>query len=151
MVREFIASGSMSFGMYPGLSQGAYRAILAHGSDELKRIYLPKLVDGTWTGTMCLTEPDSGSDLSRLRTRAEPEAEGSYRVTGTKIFISSGDHDLTENIVHLVLARLPDAPPGTRGLSLFVRTTSTQVRSNTRWASAHKPRPCSISTARAAG
>ncbi|MHB9841573.1 acyl-CoA dehydrogenase C-terminal domain-containing protein [Paraburkholderia terrae] len=120
MVREFIASGSMSFGMYPGLSQGAYRAILAHGSDELKRIYLPKLVDGTWTGTMCLTEPDSGSDLSRLRTRAEPEADGSYRVTGTKIFISSGDHDLTENIVHLVLARLPDAPPGTRGLSLFV-------------------------------
>ena len=120
MVREFVASGSMSFGMYPGLSQGAYRAILAHGSDELKRIYLPKLVDGSWTGTMCLTEPDSGSDLSRLRTRAEPQAGGSYRVTGTKIFISSGDHDLTDNIVHLVLARLPDAPPGTRGLSLFV-------------------------------
>ena len=79
MVREFVASGSMSFGMYPGLSQGAYRAILAHGSDELKRIYLPKLVDGSWTGTMCLTEPDSGSDLSRLRTRAEPEDDGSYR------------------------------------------------------------------------
>jgi alkylation response protein AidB-like acyl-CoA dehydrogenase len=120
MVREFVASGSMSFGMYPGLSQGAYRAILAHGSDELKRIYLPKLVDGSWTGTMCLTEPDSGSDLSRLRTRAEPGADGSYRITGTKIFISSGDHDLTDNIVHLVLARLPDAPAGTRGLSLFV-------------------------------
>jgi alkylation response protein AidB-like acyl-CoA dehydrogenase len=120
MVREFVASGSMSFGMYPGLSQGAYRAILAHGSDELKRIYLPKLVDGSWTGTMCLTEPDSGSDLSRLRTRAEPEDDGSYRLTGTKIFISSGDHDLTDNIVHLVLARLPDAPAGTRGLSLFV-------------------------------
>ncbi|MEM5329175.1 acyl-CoA dehydrogenase C-terminal domain-containing protein [Paraburkholderia sp. JHI2823] len=120
MVREFVASGSMSFGMYPGLSQGAYRAILAHGSDELQRIYLPKLVDGSWTGTMCLTEPDSGSDLSRLRTRAEPQPDGSHRVTGTKIFISSGDHDLTDNIVHLVLARLPDAPPGTRGLSLFV-------------------------------
>ncbi|MFM0092037.1 acyl-CoA dehydrogenase C-terminal domain-containing protein [Paraburkholderia sediminicola] len=120
MVREFVASGSMSFGMYPGLSQGAYRAILAHGSDELKRICLPKLVDGSWTGTMCLTEPDSGSDLSRLRTRAEPEADGRYRITGTKIFISSGDHDLTDNIVHLVLARLPDAPAGTRGLSLFV-------------------------------
>ncbi|MEX3937549.1 acyl-CoA dehydrogenase C-terminal domain-containing protein [Paraburkholderia phymatum] len=120
IVREFVASGSMSFGMYPGLSQGAYRAILAHGSDELKLIYLPKLVDGSWTGTMCLTEPDSGSDLSRLRTRAEPDADGSYRITGTKIFISSGDHDLTDNIVHLVLARLPDAPAGTRGLSLFV-------------------------------
>jgi alkylation response protein AidB-like acyl-CoA dehydrogenase len=120
MVREFVASGSMSFGMYPGLSQGAYRAILAHGSDELKRVYLPKLVNGSWTGTMCLTEPDSGSDLSRLRTRAEPAADGSYGITGTKIFISSGDHDLTDNIVHLVLARLPDAPAGTRGLSLFV-------------------------------
>lgn len=120
MVREFVASGSMSFGMYPGLSQGAYRAILAHGTDELKRTYLPKLVDGSWAGTMCLTEPDSGSDLSRLRTRAEPQADGSYRITGTKIFISSGDHDLTDNIVHLVLARLPDAPAGTRGLSLFV-------------------------------
>jgi alkylation response protein AidB-like acyl-CoA dehydrogenase len=120
MVREFVAAGSMSFGMYPGLSQGAYRAILAHGGDELKRVYLPKLVDGSWTGTMCLTEPDSGSDLSRLRTRAAPEADGSYRITGTKIFISSGDHDLSDNIVHLVLARLPDAPAGTRGLSLFV-------------------------------
>jgi alkylation response protein AidB-like acyl-CoA dehydrogenase len=120
MVREFIASGSMSFGMYAGLSQGAYRAILAHGTDELKATYLPKLVDGSWTGTMCLTEPDSGSDLSRLRTRAEPDEQGSYRITGTKIFISGGDHDLTENIVHLVLARLPDAPPGTRGISLFV-------------------------------
>jgi alkylation response protein AidB-like acyl-CoA dehydrogenase len=120
MVREFIASGSMSFGMYSGLSQGAYRAILAHGSDALKQLYLPKLVDGSWTGTMCLTEPDGGSDLSRLRTRAEPQADGIYRITGTKIFISSGDHDLTGNIVHLVLARLPDAPAGTRGLSLFV-------------------------------
>ncbi|MGF6872777.1 acyl-CoA dehydrogenase C-terminal domain-containing protein [Paraburkholderia sp. MM5477-R1] len=120
MVREFIASGSMSFGMYAGLSQGAYRAILAHGTDELKKTYLPKLVDGSWTGTMCLTEPESGSDLSGLRTRAEPDADGSFRITGTKIFISGGDHDLAENIVHLVLARLPDAPAGTRGISLFV-------------------------------
>jgi len=120
LVRELVTAGSMSFSMYPGLSHGAYRAILAHGSDELKRLYLPKLVDGSWMGTMCLTEPDSGSDLSRLRTRATPEADGSYRITGTKIFISSGDHDLTDNIVHLVLARLPEAPAGTRGLSLFV-------------------------------
>jgi alkylation response protein AidB-like acyl-CoA dehydrogenase len=120
MVREFIASGSMSFGMYSGLSQGAYRAILAHGTDELKKTYLPRLVDGSWTGTMCLTEPESGSDLSRLRTRAEALSDGSYRITGTKIFISGGDHDLAVNIVHLVLARLPDASPGTRGLSLFV-------------------------------
>jgi alkylation response protein AidB-like acyl-CoA dehydrogenase len=120
IVREFIASGSMSFGMYAGLSQGAYRAILAHGTDELKRNFLSRLVDGSWTGTMCLTEPESGSDLSRLRTRAEALSDGSYRITGTKIFISGGDHDLAENIVHLVLARLPDASPGTRGLSLFV-------------------------------
>jgi alkylation response protein AidB-like acyl-CoA dehydrogenase len=119
-VRECIASGSMAFGMYGGLSQGAYRAIAAHGSEALKRQYLPPLVEGRWTGTMCMTEPESGSDLSTLRTRAVPAEGGSYHVTGTKIFISGGDHDLTENIVHLVLARLPDAPPGTRGISLFV-------------------------------
>lgn len=120
MVREFIASGSMSFGMYSGLSQGAYRAILAHGTDELRKTYLSRLVDGSWTGTMCLTEPESGSDLSRLRTHAEALPDGSYRITGTKIFISGGDHDLAENIVHLVLACLPGASSGTRGLSLFV-------------------------------
>jgi len=119
-VRELVASGSMSFGMYGGLSQGAYRALLAHGSDALKRTFLPHLVDGSWTGTMCMTEPECGSDLSHLRTRAVPAADGSYRITGTKIFISGGDHDLAENIVHLVLARLPDAPAGTRGISLFI-------------------------------
>jgi alkylation response protein AidB-like acyl-CoA dehydrogenase len=119
VVRELVAAGSMSFGMYAGLSQGAYRAILAHGTARLKQTYLPKLVDGSWTGTMCLTEPEAGSDLSRLRTRATPAADGSYRLTGTKIFISGGDHDLADNIVHLVLARLPDAPAGTRGISLF--------------------------------
>ncbi|QBQ99159.1 acyl-CoA dehydrogenase C-terminal domain-containing protein [Paraburkholderia pallida] len=120
IVREFIASGSMSFGMYCGLTLGAYRSIAAHADDALKRIYLPKLADGSWAGTMCLTEPQSGSDLSSIRTRAEPDEDGTYRITGTKIFISGGDHDLTENIVHLVLARLPGAPAGTRGLSLFV-------------------------------
>jgi alkylation response protein AidB-like acyl-CoA dehydrogenase len=119
-VRELVASGSMSFGMYGGLSQGAYRAILAHGSEALRRTFLPPLVDGRWTGTMCMTEPECGSDLSRLRTRAVPAGDGSYRITGSKIFISGGDHDLAENIVHLVLARLPDAPAGTRGISLFV-------------------------------
>jgi len=119
-VREFIASGSMAFGMYGGLSQGAYRAISAHGTDFLKSLFLPRLIDGSWTGTMCLTEPESGSDLSQLRTRAVPDADGTYRLTGAKIFISGGDHDLAENIVHLVLGRLPDAPPGTRGISLFV-------------------------------
>jgi alkylation response protein AidB-like acyl-CoA dehydrogenase len=122
-VREFIASGSMAFGMYAGLSGGAYRALLAHGSEELKQRFLPSLIEGSVTGTMCMTEPESGSDLSRLRTRAVPDAsddDGSYRITGNKIFISGGDHDLTSNILHLVLARLPDAPPGTRGISLFI-------------------------------
>lgn len=120
MVREFVASGSMSFGMYAGLSMGAYRAISAHGSEELKERYLSQLASGIWTGTMCMTEPQAGSDLSLLRTRATPASDGSFRITGTKIFISAGEHDLSENIVHLVLARLPDAPAGTRGISLFV-------------------------------
>ena len=91
-----------------------------HGTDELKDLYLPKLVDGTWTGTMCLTEPHCGTDLGLLRTKAVPQADGSYRITGTKIFISAGEHDLTENIIHLVLARLPDAPAGIKGISLFL-------------------------------
>jgi len=106
--------------MYPGLSNGAKRTILAHGSDEQKRIYLPKLVSGQWTGTMCLTEPHCGSDLGLLRTKAEPQPDGTYKITGTKIFISSGEHDMAENIVHIVLARLPDAPAGTKGISLFL-------------------------------
>jgi len=120
VMEEILSSANMSFGMYPGLSQGAYNALEAYGSDEQKAIYLPKLTDGTWSGTMCLTESHCGTDLGLIRTRAEPEGDGSYRITGTKIFISAGEHDLTENIVHLVLARLPDAPAGTRGISLFV-------------------------------
>jgi alkylation response protein AidB-like acyl-CoA dehydrogenase len=120
LVREVVGAGSMAFGMYGGLSQGAYRALLAHGTDALRQRLLPPLVDGRWTGTMCLTEAESGSDLSRLRTRAVPTDNGMYRIMGSKIFISGGDHDLAENILHLVLARLPDAPAGTRGISLFL-------------------------------
>ncbi|MEE8273506.1 MAG: acyl-CoA dehydrogenase C-terminal domain-containing protein [Alphaproteobacteria bacterium] len=117
---ELICSTNLSFGTYPGLSHGTYNAIALHGSDEQKRRYLPKLVDGSWSGTMCLTEPQCGTDLGLIRTRAEPDGKGAWRITGTKIFISAGEHDLTENIVHLVLARLPDAPPGIRGISLFL-------------------------------
>ena len=117
---EMVSSANLAFGMYPGLSHGAYRALHAHASDELKDAYLPKLVDGTWSGTMCLTEPQCGTDLGMIRTKAEPSDDGSYRVSGTKIFISAGEHDLTENIIHLVLAKLPGAPAGTKGISLFV-------------------------------
>lgn len=117
---EMICSSNLSFGMYPGLSHGAYDALEIHGTDELKQLYLPKLADGTWSGTMCLTEPHSGTDLGLIRTKAEPNDDGSYRITGTKIFISAGEHDLTENILHLVLAKLPDAPPGIKGISLFL-------------------------------
>ncbi|UEM21853.1 acyl-CoA dehydrogenase C-terminal domain-containing protein [Skermanella mucosa] len=122
ILEEFICSANLSFGMYPGLSHGAYNALSLHGTDELKRAYLPKLVDGTWSGTMCLTEPHCGTDLGMIRTRAVPDGsgDGSYSITGTKIFISAGEHDLTENILHLVLAKLPDAPAGTRGISLFL-------------------------------
>jgi alkylation response protein AidB-like acyl-CoA dehydrogenase len=119
-VEEMICSANLSFGMYPGLSNGNYNAIHAHGSDEQKALYLPKLVDGSWTGTMCLTEPHCGTDLGLCKTRAEANADGSYKLYGTKIFISAGEHDFTENIIHLVLARLPDAPAGIRGISLFV-------------------------------
>ncbi|MDP9095599.1 MAG: acyl-CoA dehydrogenase N-terminal domain-containing protein, partial [Pseudomonadota bacterium] len=117
---EMVSGANLAFGMYPGLSHGAYRALHAHGSDALKAEYLPHLVDGSWSGTMCLTEPQCGTDLGLIRTRAEPAADGSYRITGTKIFISAGEHDLTENIVHLVLAKLPGAPAGTKGISLFL-------------------------------
>ncbi|PWC56403.1 acyl-CoA dehydrogenase C-terminal domain-containing protein [Azospirillum sp. TSO22-1] len=120
MLEEFVCSANLSFGMYPGLSLGAYNAVHKYGSEELKARFLPKLVDGTWSGTMCLTEPHSGTDLGIIRTKAVPQEDGSYRITGTKIFISAGEHDLTENILHLVLARLPDAPAGTRGISLFL-------------------------------
>jgi len=120
MVQEMMCSANLSFGIYPGLTQGAIVALEAHGEEALKQRYLPKMISGEWGGTMCLTEAHCGTDLGLLRTRAEPQADGSYALTGTKIFISSGEHDLTENIVHLVLARLPDAPPGTKGISLFL-------------------------------
>lgn len=117
---EMMNSANQAWTMYPGLSHGAYEALHAHGSDEQKALYLPRLTSGQWTGTMCLTEPHCGTDLGLLRSKAEPQADGSYRITGTKIFISAGEHDLAENIVHLVLARLPDAPQGSKGISLFV-------------------------------
>ena len=117
---EMLNSANQAWTMYPGLTHGAYECLHAHGTDEQKRLYLPKLTSGHWSGTMCLTEAHCGTDLGLLRTKAEPQADGSYRITGSKIFISSGEHDLAENIVHLVLARLPDAPPGSKGISLFV-------------------------------
>ena len=120
VVNEMVGTANWSWLMYPGLSHGCIKTLEAHGSDEQKARYLPKLVAGEWTGTMCLTEAHAGSDLGLLRTRAEPQADGSYAISGTKIFISAGEHDMAENIVHIVLARLPDAPAGTRGISLFV-------------------------------
>ncbi|MBC8128726.1 MAG: acyl-CoA dehydrogenase [Rhizobiaceae bacterium] len=119
-VFEMWNSASMAFALGPMLTVGAVEAIVAHGSDELKRVYLEKLVTGSWMGTMNLTEPQAGSDLSALRTRAERRDDGSYRIFGTKIYITFGEHDFTDNIVHLVLARLPDAPAGVKGISLFV-------------------------------
>ena len=120
IVNEFLCSANMAFAMYPGLTQGAIAALLAHASPELKAKFLPKMVEGTWTGTMNLTEPHCGTDLGLLRTRAVRQADGSYSITGTKIFISAGEHDLAENIIHLVLARIEGAPAGTKGISLFV-------------------------------
>jgi alkylation response protein AidB-like acyl-CoA dehydrogenase len=117
---EMLNSANQAWTMYPGLSHGAYECLHAHGTPEQKALYLPKLTSGEWTGTMCLTEPHCGTDLGMLRTKAEPQADGSYRLTGNKIFISAGEHDLAPNIVHLVLARLPDAPAGSKGISLFV-------------------------------
>lgn len=117
---EMLNSANQSWTMYPGLTHGAYDALHAHGTAEQKATYLPKLTSGEWTGTMCLTEPHAGTDLGLLRTKAEPRGDGTYAITGEKIFISSGEHDMAENIIHLVLARLPDAPAGSRGISLFV-------------------------------
>ena len=117
---EMWNGASMAFGLGPVLTMGSVDALNAHGSDALKRAYLEKLISGEWTGTMQLTEPQAGSDVGALRTRAERAADGTYRITGQKIFITYGEHDLTDNIIHLVLARLPDAPPGTRGISLFL-------------------------------
>jgi acyl-CoA dehydrogenase len=120
LVNEFLCSANMAFAMYPGLTQGAIAALLAHGSAEQKSLYLPKMIAGTWTGTMNLTEPHCGTDLGLLRAKAAPQPDGSYKITGTKIFISAGEHDLAENIIHLVLARIEGAPAGTKGISLFV-------------------------------
>jgi len=117
---EMLNSANQAWTMYPGLTHGAYEALHAHGTPEQKKVYLPKLTSGQWTGTMCLTEPHCGSDLGLLRTKAEPVGDGRYQISGTKIFISSGEHDLAENIIHLVLARLPGAPEGTKGISLFI-------------------------------
>ncbi|WP_261842941.1 acyl-CoA dehydrogenase C-terminal domain-containing protein [Aliamphritea ceti] len=120
LLEEMICSANLSFGIYPGLSFGAYSAISRYANESLKQTYLPKLADGNWSGTMCLTEPHCGTDLGLCRTKAEVQADGSYKLTGSKIFISAGEHDLTENIIHLVLARTPDAPEGIKGISLFL-------------------------------
>ena len=117
---EMLNSANQAWTMYPGLTHGAYAALHAHGTEDQKQTYLHKMTSGEWTGSMCLTEPHCGTDLGLMRTRAEPQADGSYRITGNKIFISAGEHDLADNIVHLVLARLPDAPAGIKGVSLFV-------------------------------
>ena len=119
-ISELMGEANWAWGMYPGLSHGAMNTLQAHGTPEQQKAYLEPLVSGQWTGTMCLTEPHCGTDLGMLRTKAEPRADGSYAITGTKIFISAGEHDLAENIVHIVLARLPDAPAGTKGISLFI-------------------------------
>src|SRR5882724_4789249 len=120
IVSEFLASANMAFAMYPGLTQGAIAAIVLHGSLEQKAAYLPKLIEGSWTGTMNLTEPHCGTDLGLLRTKAVKQQDGSYKITGTKIFISAGEHDLSDNIIHLVLARIEGAPAGIKGTTLFI-------------------------------
>ncbi|GHD16620.1 acyl-CoA dehydrogenase C-terminal domain-containing protein [Tianweitania populi] len=119
-VAEYMSAANMALMMYPGLTQGAIAAIVAHGSDEQKQLYLPKMVDGTWTGTMNLTEPHCGTDLGLLRTKAVPSGDGTYRISGQKIFISAGEHDMAENIIHLVIARIEGAPEGVKGISLFI-------------------------------
>jgi len=120
VIGEMLVTANMSWKLYSGLTDSAVLCVAKHATEELRRLYLPKLVSGVWSGTMALTEPQAGTDLGLMRTRAEPDGEGSYRISGTKIFITSGEHDLTENIVHLVLAKLPDAPAGSRGISLFL-------------------------------
>ena len=120
VMEEFISSANQAFGMYPGLTNGAISALIAKGSDEQKAMYLPKMISNEWTGTMNLTEPHCGTDLGMIRTKAEPQGDGSYAITGTKIFISAGEHDMSENIIHLVLAKTPGAPDSSKGISLFV-------------------------------
>lgn len=117
---EMMSSANMAFGMYPGLTHGAYASILKHGTEEQKATWLPKMISGEWTGTMNLTEPHCGTDLGLMRTKAVPQDDGSYKITGTKIFISAGEHDMTDNIVHLVLAKIPGGPDGIKGVSLFI-------------------------------
>lgn len=119
-IGEMVGSANTAWAMYPGLTHGAYNALHAHANDEIKERYLPKMLSGTWTGTMCLTEAHAGTDLGMIRSKAEPLDDGSFAITGQKIFISAGEHDMTENIIHLVLAKLPDAPKGTKGISLFL-------------------------------
>ncbi len=119
-MEEYMSSANQAFGMYPGLTNGAVAAILAKGSQEQKEVFATKMISGEWTGTMNLTEPHCGTDLGLIRTKAEPQKDGSYAITGTKIFISSGEHDMADNIIHLVLAKLPDAPDSTKGISLFI-------------------------------
>jgi acyl-CoA dehydrogenase len=120
VINEFSSSANMAFSMYPGLSMGAMAAMLVHGSEEQKQTYLPRMVTGDWTGTMNLTEPHCGTDLGLLKTKAVPNGDGSYAISGTKIFISAGEHDMADNIIHLVLARIEGAPAGTKGISLFI-------------------------------
>ena len=120
VMSEMVGTANWAFGMYPGLSHGCISTLEAHGSDEQKQLYLPKMISGEWTGTMCLTESHCGSDLGILRSKAQPNDDGTYSISGEKIFISAGDHDMADNIIHLVLAKLPDAPKGTKGISVFV-------------------------------
>ncbi|QJE73322.1 acyl-CoA dehydrogenase [Aerophototrophica crusticola] len=120
VMEELMCSANMAFAMYPGLTHGAMNALHAHASEELKQRYLPKMASGEWSGTMCLTEPHCGTDLGLMKTKAVPQEDGSFKITGTKIFISAGEHDLTKNIIHLVLAKIPDGPAGIKGVSLFV-------------------------------
>ncbi|MBZ0215910.1 MAG: acyl-CoA dehydrogenase family protein, partial [Fimbriimonadaceae bacterium] len=120
VLNEYVVSANMAFGMYPGLTSGAIAALYAHGTDTQKQTYLPNMISGEWTGTMNLTEPHCGTDLGLLRTKAVPQSDGSYKISGTKIFISAGEHDLSSNIIHLVLARIEGAPEGIKGISPFV-------------------------------
>ncbi|TVV45608.1 acyl-CoA dehydrogenase C-terminal domain-containing protein [Thalassolituus sp. C2-1] len=120
LAEEMMCSANLSLGMYPGLTHGAVNALIGYGTNEQKDYFLPRLISGEWTGTMCLTEPHCGTDLGLIRTKAEPQADGSYAISGTKIWITGGEHDLVDNIIHLVLAKLPDAPAGSKGISLFL-------------------------------
>ncbi|HBM66531.1 MAG TPA: acyl-CoA dehydrogenase, partial [Pseudomonas sp.] len=119
-LEEMLNAANLSFGLYPMLTAGACLALLNHASEALQALYLPPMYQGRWAGSMCLTEPHAGTDLGLIRTRAQPLADGGYRISGTKVFITGGEQDLTENIIHLVLARLPDAPAGPKGISLFL-------------------------------